>query len=94
MILSALLTSVGINVALCLFFFILYSILRNKPSYVDFYQPRVVARGEGQGGDGSRRRGCLSSLKWVKEAWKPSEDELLENSGLDAVVFMRIITFG
>lgn len=36
----------------------------------------------------------MSSLKWVKRAWQPSEDELLENSGLDAVVFMRIFIFG
>ncbi|XP_051118756.1 CSC1-like protein HYP1 isoform X2 [Andrographis paniculata] len=94
MILSALLTSVAINVALCLFFFILYSILRNKPNHAYLYVPRLVAEGELEGGDETSRRGCLSSFKWVKRAWKPSEDELLANSGLDAVVFMRIITFG
>ncbi|KAL2240393.1 UNVERIFIED_CONTAM: CSC1-like protein HYP1 [Sesamum indicum] len=94
MILSALLTSVGINVALCLIFFILYSVLRNRPSYADFYIPRLVAEGKFQREDEFSVGKLLSSVKWVKRAWQPSEDELLANSGLDAVVFMRIFTFG
>lgn len=94
MILSALLTSVGINVALCFFFLILYTVLRNRPSYAELYVPRLVAEGKFQEDHVSGVRGFFSSLKWVKRAWQATENELLENSGLDAVVFMRIFVFG
>ncbi|XP_073286438.1 CSC1-like protein HYP1 [Primulina huaijiensis] len=94
MILSALLTSVGINVALCLLFFILYSILRNQPRNDDIYIPRLVAEEKVEHEEEFRVVRLLPSFKWVKKAWKPSEEELLSNSGLDAVVFMRIFTFG
>ncbi|KAH6830386.1 hypothetical protein C2S53_007552 [Perilla frutescens var. hirtella] len=94
MILSALLTSVGINVALCFLFLILYTILRNRPSNAELYVPRLVAEGKLQEDDESGVGRFFSSLKWVKRAWQPTEDELLEHSGLDAVVFMRIFTFG
>ncbi|KAK4477597.1 hypothetical protein RD792_016833 [Penstemon davidsonii] len=94
MILSALLTSVGINVGLCFLFFILYSILRNRPNNAELYIPRLVAEGELQEADEVNARRLLPSFKWVKRAWKPSEDELMSNSGLDAVVFMRIFIFG
>lgn len=85
MILSALLTSVGINVGLCFLFLTLYSILRNRPHNTELYVPRLAAEGK------VLEEG--TSLKWVKRAWQVSEEELLENSGLDAVVFMRIFIF-
>ncbi|XP_073120831.1 CSC1-like protein HYP1 isoform X2 [Henckelia pumila] len=94
MILSALLTSVGINVALCLLFVILYSILRNQPRNADLYTPRLVAEGKVQHEEEFSVGRLLPSFKWVIKAWKPSEDEILSHSGLDAVVFMRIFTFG
>ncbi|GFP91757.1 CSC1-like protein hyp1 [Phtheirospermum japonicum] len=94
MILSALLTSVGINVALCLIFFILYSVLRTRPSNANLYAPRLVAEGRFQEEDDFSVGSLFSSFKWVKRAWQPSEDELMLNSGLDAVVFMRIFIFG
>ncbi|KAK6155062.1 hypothetical protein DH2020_009310 [Rehmannia glutinosa] len=94
MILSALLTSVGINAALCVICFILYSMLRNRPSNANLYLPRLVAEGKLQEEDEVSVGRLLSSVKWVKRAWQPSEDELLLKSGLDAVVFMRIFIFG
>ncbi|CAA0828396.1 CSC1-like protein HYP1 [Striga hermonthica] len=94
MILSALLTSVGINATLCFVFFILYSVLRNRSSNANLYVPRLVAEGKFREEDEFGVGSLLSSFKWVKRAWQPSEDELLSNSGLDAVVFMRIFIFG
>ncbi|KAL7100942.1 hypothetical protein ACP275_08G026200 [Erythranthe tilingii] len=94
MILSALLTSVGINVALCLVFFVSYSILRNRPSNAELYLPRLVANGKLEEEDEVGSGGLLSCFRWVKRAWQPTEDELLSISGLDAVVFMRIFIFG
>ncbi|KAL2505014.1 CSC1-like protein HYP1 [Abeliophyllum distichum] len=94
MILSALLTSVGINVGLCLLFLTLFSILKKGQRYAHLYLPRLVSEGKSQLGDGYNFERILPSVNWVKRAWQPSEEELLANSGLDAVVFMRIITFG
>ncbi|KAJ1380697.1 Calcium-dependent channel, 7TM region, putative phosphate [Sesbania bispinosa] len=93
MIVSALLTSVGINTAWCVLFFTLYSVLRKQPSNYEVYVPRLLAEGT------SRRRShfnlerLLPSPGWVAKAWRLSEEELLSLSGLDGVVFMRIITF-
>ncbi|KAI3452270.1 hypothetical protein Pfo_008935 [Paulownia fortunei] len=68
--------------------------LTNRPSNADLYIPRLVAEGKLQEEDEFSVGRLLSSVKWVKRAWQPSEDELLSNSGLDAVVFMRIFIFG
>lgn len=93
MILSALLTSVGINLSLCLIFFILYSILRKQPVNADVYAPRIVAEGKyDQRSDFNLER-LLPSTSWVNRAWHPSEEELLTRAGLDGVVFMRIFIF-
>ncbi|KAG8654164.1 CSC1-like protein At1g69450 isoform X3 [Manihot esculenta] len=35
----------------------------------------------------------IPSAGWITRAWKLSEEEILSSSGLDAVVFMRVITF-
>ncbi|EPS71647.1 hypothetical protein M569_03112, partial [Genlisea aurea] len=95
MILSALLTSVLINVVLCLFFIVIYSILRKRPGKAHLYVPRLVVEGKFSVGiESGLGRRLFSSLKWIKEAWMPSEDELLLHCGLDAVVFMRIFVFG
>ncbi|KAI3796068.1 hypothetical protein L1987_38731 [Smallanthus sonchifolius] len=95
MILSGLLTSVAINFALCIIFFTLYSILRKQPGNYKVYAPRLLAEGIA-----STRRPrpfhfnrLLPNASWIKNAWHPSEEQLLSYSGLDAVVFMRIIIF-
>ncbi|KAF7820510.1 CSC1-like protein HYP1 isoform X1 [Senna tora] len=83
MILSALLTSVGINLGLCFLFFTLYSILRKQPGNITVYVPRLVAEG----------KRLLPTAGWVKKAWQPSEEEFLSTSGLDAFIFMRMFIF-
>lgn len=90
MIVSALLMSVGINSSLCILFFALYSIIRKQPGYYYVYVPRLLtAKGIKRIRDRMRR--LLPSSDWVKAAWKLSEEDLLSTSGLDAVVFIRII---
>ncbi|XP_061358098.1 CSC1-like protein HYP1 [Gastrolobium bilobum] len=93
MILSALLTSVAINLGLCLLFFTLYSILRKQPSNITVYVPRLVAEGKVKEGGQFNLERLLPTTGWVRKAWAPSEEELLSNSGLDAFVFMRIFIF-
>ncbi|KAL8097820.1 hypothetical protein AgCh_030797 [Apium graveolens] len=92
MILSALLTSVGINFGLCLLFFTLYSVLRKQPGNAHVYAPRLVAEGKSMRSDFNLER-FLPSASWVRKAWETSEEELLALSGLDGVVFMRIFVF-
>ncbi|XP_028785586.1 CSC1-like protein At1g69450 isoform X1 [Neltuma alba] len=93
MIVSALLTSLGINTALCVLFFTLYSVLKKQPCNYEVYMPRLLAEGT------SRRRShfnlerLVPSAGWVAKAWRLSEDEILSSSGLDGVVYMRLITF-
>ncbi|KAK7365055.1 hypothetical protein VNO80_13831 [Phaseolus coccineus] len=93
MILSALLTSVGINLGLCLLFFTLYSILRKQPGNITVYAPRLVAEGKVKEGGHFNLERLLPTAGWVKQAWEPSEEEFLSSSGLDAFVFMRIFIF-
>lgn len=93
MLVSALLTSVGINSGLCVLFFTLYSILRKQPNNYDVYIPRLLVEGTSKGRSGFNLERLIPSPGWVRAAWKLSEEELLSSSGLDAVVFMRIITF-
>ncbi|TYJ37784.1 hypothetical protein E1A91_A05G399600v1 [Gossypium mustelinum] len=93
MILSALLTSVGINLGLCFLFFALYSILRNQPGNIPVYSPRLFSERKAQEEDEFNLERLLPSPGWLKRAWQPSEDELLSITGLDAVVFMRIFIF-
>ncbi|KAA8547958.1 hypothetical protein F0562_004387 [Nyssa sinensis] len=94
MILSALLTSVGINLGLCFLFLTLYSILRKQPGNANVYAPRLVAEGKSQQRSDFNLERLLPSASWVGRAWKLSEADFLSISGLDAVVFMRIFIFG
>ncbi|KAJ1398737.1 Calcium-dependent channel, 7TM region, putative phosphate [Sesbania bispinosa] len=93
MILSALLTSVAINLGLCFLFFTLYSILRKQPGNITVYVPRLVAEGKVKEGGQFNLERLLPTAGWVRKAWEPSEEEFLSNSGLDAFVFMRIFIF-
>ncbi|CAK8533470.1 unnamed protein product [Lathyrus sativus] len=93
MILSALLTSVGINLGLCLLFFTLYSILRRQPGNITVYAPRLVAEGKVKEGGQFNLERLLPTAGWVRKAWELSEEEFLSNSGLDAFVFMRMFVF-
>ncbi|KAK4279399.1 hypothetical protein QN277_011186 [Acacia crassicarpa] len=93
MILSALLTSVGINLGLCFLFFTLYSILRKLPGNITVYAPRLVAEGKLHQEDHFNLAQLLPTSSWVKKAWEASEDELISKSGLDAFIFMRIFIF-
>lgn len=93
MIVSALLTSVGINLGLCVLLFALYSVLRKQPGNVEVYAPRLVAEGKVQESSGFDLENLLPTPGWVGAAWRISEDELLALAGLDGVVFMRIFIF-
>ncbi|KAK9277746.1 hypothetical protein L1049_007293 [Liquidambar formosana] len=93
MLVSSLLTSVGINFGLCVLYITLYSILRKQPSHVDVYAPRLLAEGNLKQRSSFNLERLLPSHGWLKRAWKLSEEDLLSSSGLDAVVLMRLFIF-
>lgn len=90
--LAALLTSAGINIAVCVILFSLYSILRKQPCNVNVYFGRTVSI--------TKRRSdpfCLErfvpSASWLLKAWRTREEDLLAVGGLDSVVFIRMVIF-
>ncbi|XP_057424132.1 CSC1-like protein RXW8 isoform X2 [Lotus japonicus] len=89
---AALLTSAGINIAVCVVLFSFYSVLRKQPGNVSVYFGRRLASKHSR-----RLEFCLErfvpSPSWILKAWDTSEDEILAIGGLDAVVFVRILVF-
>ncbi|KEH39976.1 putative calcium-dependent channel, 7TM region phosphate [Medicago truncatula] len=88
----ALLTSAGINIAVCVVIFSLYSILRKQPSNVNVYFARRLASQYSRQVDFWLER-FVPSPGWILKAWETSENEILAIGGLDAVVFVRIVVF-
>ncbi|XP_066357737.1 CSC1-like protein HYP1 [Miscanthus floridulus] len=78
MILSALATSVGLNLALTVLLAAAYSLLRRRPPYVEVYAPR---------------RPYAPLEPWLAAAWRRSEEDVHAAAGLDGVVFVRIFVF-
>ncbi|XP_074574853.1 CSC1-like protein HYP1 [Curcuma longa] len=93
MIVSALLTSVGINLGISVLFFALYSVLRKQPCNIKIYAPRLVAEGRAQARGRFSIETLLPSAGWVRRAWRPTEEDLYNSCGLDGVVFDRIFVF-
>lgn len=91
--LSALLTSAGINIAICVILLSLYSILRKQPSNVSVYFGRRLASGGFRQKDPFILERFVPSPSWILKAWETTEEEILIIGGMDAVVFLRIIVF-
>ncbi|XP_047322056.1 CSC1-like protein RXW8 isoform X2 [Impatiens glandulifera] len=90
---SGLLTSAGINIAICVVLLSLYSILRKQPTNASVYFGQRLAHVR------KKHRGHFSfdrfvpSPGWLVKAWETSEEEIHSIGGLDAVVFIRLIVF-
>lgn len=89
--LSALLTSAGINIALCIVLSSLYSILRKQPSNASVYYGQRFAQIHLQ--DQFCLDRLVPSAGWIVKAWEATEEDILKIGGLDAVVFLRIVVF-
>lgn len=90
---SALLTSAGINIAVCLILISLYSILRKQPSNVTVYFGRRIASGRSRRTDPFCFERFVPSPSWIVRAWVTTEEDLLAIGGMDAVVFLRVVVF-
>ncbi|XP_022849682.1 CSC1-like protein RXW8 isoform X1 [Olea europaea var. sylvestris] len=90
---SALLTSSGINTAVCVVLFSLYSILRKQPSLVSVYFGQKLSQVRSKRNDPLWFQRFIPSASWIVKSWEASEEELLAIGGLDAVVFLRAVVF-
>ncbi|EOA33300.1 hypothetical protein CARUB_v10019848mg [Capsella rubella] len=90
---SALLTSAGINISICIVLLSLYSILRKQPANYCVYFGRRLVCGGARRYDPFWYERFVPSPSWLVKAWETSEDELLAAAGLDAVVFLRMVVF-
>nr|CAB3493407.1 unnamed protein product [Digitaria exilis] len=91
---SALLTSAGINIGVCVLFLSLYSILRKQPHNFSVYFGRRLAEEKFQRQDDyfSFER-LLPTAGWIVKAYWCTEEEIRQVAGLDSVVFLRLFIF-
>ncbi|MCO5589388.1 hypothetical protein L7F22_043355 [Adiantum nelumboides] len=92
---SGLITSAVINIALATLFFVLYSVFRKQQANAYLYFARHILHEKRTNAASGHitLKSIIPSAGWVKKAWGHSEEEILESSGLDAVVFLRIFLF-
>lgn len=91
--LAALLTSAGINIAVCVVLLSLYSVLRKQPCNFSVYFARKLVQAGPIHNDPNFLSRFVPSPSWLMKAWEATDDELLSIGGVDAVVFLRIIVF-
>ncbi|CAI9116023.1 OLC1v1017067C1 [Oldenlandia corymbosa var. corymbosa] len=93
MYLSALLTSAGINIAVCVVIFSLYSVLRKQPRFINVYFGQRLAQVNLRRHDPFCFERLVPSAGWILRAWEATGDQIYSAGGLDAVVFLRLIVF-
>ncbi|KAL3321941.1 hypothetical protein AABB24_039522 [Solanum stoloniferum] len=94
--LSALLTSAGVNISVCVVLLILYSLLRKQPTFVNVYFSQRFSRVRTRqlsGFNFERFERFVPSPSWILKAWEASDDEIVAAGGLDAFVLVRMIVF-
>ncbi|OMO75682.1 hypothetical protein CCACVL1_16106 [Corchorus capsularis] len=92
---QSLLASAGINIGLAVLILILFSILKKQPSNAPIYYPRPLSKQNRPiFPPFSLSRFIGPSFSWIPRAFRVSEDEILDISGLDALVVIRLFKFG
>lgn len=105
-----LLTSFWTNTLLSVVFLICYTVLKNQPLNLRVYFPRLFMRGEEdslneyvacKSGKGRLARyvnvnwrSYLYSFNWIWVSLKKTEEQLIEDVGLDSTVLVRIFLLG
>ncbi|KAM0908569.1 hypothetical protein ACQ4PT_015373 [Festuca glaucescens] len=90
---SALLTSAGINIGLCVLFWSLYSVLRKQPTFVRVYFGQRIAEERRLLREAFILERFVPSTGWIVKALQCTEEEILAAAGLDAVAFNRMLVF-
>lgn len=105
-----LLSSLWTNTLLSVVFLICYALLKNQPLNFRVYFPKLYVRGQAEKikdyvdcGDGKGKLSGYVNLSWrsylysFKGMWfalKETEEELIQDVGLDSTVFVRIFLLG
>ena len=92
----SLFASAAINIGLALVTLTLFSIFKKQPSFAPIYYARRLSNGQQihfHDETFSFRR-FLPSVSWIPRAFRVTEDEILDSSGLDALVIIRLFKFG
>uniref|UniRef100_J3L7V9 CSC1/OSCA1-like 7TM region domain-containing protein n=1 Tax=Oryza brachyantha TaxID=4533 RepID=J3L7V9_ORYBR len=94
---EGLLASAAINLGLALVALSLFSLLKKQPGNAPVYLPRRMAAGDRGGSAGGLPLGhgrLTPSFRWIRAAFRLSEDDVLRRHGLDALVVVRLFKFG
>ncbi|KAJ4969800.1 hypothetical protein NE237_002899 [Protea cynaroides] len=92
---ESLVASAAINIGLALIVLSLFSILKKQPSTAPVYYARRLAKEDRIHFDrGFTLARFLPSIAWIPRSFRVSEEEILESSGLDALVVIRLFKFG
>ncbi|KAL4603849.1 hypothetical protein ACB092_10G152900 [Castanea dentata] len=89
---DVLLSSIDINIGLCVVLLLLHYILRKLPSNVRVYFGGRLASRKTLNDPICIER-FVPPRSWIVEAFQANEEELLRIGGMDAVVFLRIVFF-
>ena len=92
----SLFASAAINIGLALVTLTLFSIFKKQPSFAPIYYARRLSNGQQiHFHDQTFSFRCfLPSVSWIPRAFRVTEDEILDSSGLDALVIIRLFKFG
>ncbi|CAM8967874.1 unnamed protein product [Rhodiola kirilowii] len=91
----SLIASAGINFGVAFLVLWLFSILKKQPTNAYIYHARPLSENRRVDVDeGYSFRRLLPSISWILAAFRVSDDEILDASGLDALVIIRLFKFG
>ncbi|KAI3764256.1 hypothetical protein L2E82_14262 [Cichorium intybus] len=90
---ASLIASAAINIGLSLVIICLFSIFRKQHSNANIYYPRRLSLRHPIPFDRSSSR-FFPSVDWIRDAVRVTEDEILCNLGLDALVLIRFFKLG
>lgn len=90
-----LLVSAAINISFAALILALFSILKKKPSNAPIYFARRISLNQM---DTMEQwftfRRLIPSLDWIYRAVRVTEEEILEQCGLDVLILIRLFKFG
>ncbi|XP_060217498.1 CSC1-like protein At3g54510 isoform X1 [Lycium barbarum] len=96
--LESLVVSAAINIGLALVILSLFALLKKQPFYAPIYYARRLSLGHRNVPNSDRQpfnlRRLLPEVEWICRAVRVTEEEILENCGLDVLVFVRLFKFG
>ncbi|KAG5627666.1 hypothetical protein H5410_012884 [Solanum commersonii] len=96
--LESVVVSATINFGLAIFILSLFALLKKQPFYAPIYYARRFYLGHRNVPDSDHRsfsfRRLLPEIDWIFRAVRVTEEEILQNCGLDVLVFVRLFKFG